>query len=369
MFLPQKEGPPIAVGSPSAKSLKTQLQSKYTKFLRLRFTFNCPMRAKEILMPDAYIPYSRTIHSMSSQQARLVPFRPIPADATRTQFSDRAVSRYLNALPRPKPSFDQLLKSIKEMDELVSLPLWHNYMSNERALELSRVLRDFGGYGQARWNFTSGSANPFLSAQIRFKFPLYPSFYSENGFFRDLVIPGTNVKLDVPHFNATLSKYLDNEIPRCYIPSDWAGWAGDMFTFADELDSFLGKSGIGLDDLRRFASLKLGAPKDSMSLFKNKFGQEDFYADIDARNISTLINSGLSYHDAMNNYYKNNLYGRFGHFINSYGGWKNFEKHVNSFNFFPLTPLVNPIFVDAAKRAFVNKVREGCLNEMDCNIP
>ena len=44
-------------------------------------------------------------------------------------------------------------------------------------------------------------------------------------------------------------------------------------------------------------------------------------------------------------------------------------KHVNRFNFFPLTPFVNSIFIDAAKRAFINKIREGCLNEMGCYIP
>jgi hypothetical protein len=71
----------------------------------------------------------------------------------------------------------------------------------------------------------------------------------------------------------------------------------------------------------------------------------------------------------MDNYYNNGLYSRFGHFVNSYGGWKNFKKRVNSYTFFPKTPFVNPIFVEAAKQAFINKIREGCLNEMDCYIP
>ena len=153
------------------------------------------------------------------------------------------------------------------------------------------------------------------------------------------------------------------------LPEDWASWAGDMFTFADRLDSTFSKSNIGLDSIQSFANSTLGSPKVPTSTFKNNFADEDFYADIDARNISTLIHHGQSYHDAMDNYYNNQLYGRFGHFIDSYGGWKNFEKHVNSFDFFPLTPNVNAIFVEAAKRAFLNKIREGCLNELGCYIP
>lgn len=63
---------------------------------------------------------------------------------------------------------------------------------------------------------------------------------------------------------------------------------------------------------------------------------------------------------------QDDLYGRFGMFVNSYGGWKNFEKRVRSYNFFPTNPLLESIFIDAAQRAFINKVREGCLREMDC---
>ena len=148
--------------------------------------------------------------------------------------------------------------------------------------------------------------------------------------FKGVLIPGANIGLDVPHFNASLSKYLDNDTYHRNIPADWAGWAGDMFTFAKQLDSLHRADGLGIDSLRILANHSLGNPKP---LFKNTFGQEDFYADIDARNISTLVNNGLSYHDAMDKYYNQNCYGRFGHFVNSYGGWKNFVNHVNGFYF------------------------------------
>lgn len=270
--------------------------------------------------------------------------------------------------PKPKLTFGQLLESIKNMDGLVFLPQWRNYMNRERALELSRVLRDYGGYNGLEWSLTSGFANPKLAALIRLRYPDYPLKFAKDGdiLFKGVLIPGANIGLDVPHFNASLSKYLDNDTYRRNIPADWAGWAGDMFTFAKQLDSLHRADGLGIDSLRILASHSLGNPKP---LFKNTFGQEDFYADIDARNISTLVNNGLSYHDAMDQYYNQNCYGRFGHFVNSYGGWKNFVNHVNGFYFFPMTPTVNPIFIEMAKSAFIRKIREGTLNEMDCYIP
>ena len=267
----------------------------------------------------------------------------------------------------PKPTFNQLLQSIKDMDSLVVLPEWHNYMSNERALELTRVLRDYGGYNGLDWNLTSGFANPRLDSLIRYRFPDYPRNFSKDDTlsFKGVLIPGTNIGLDVPHFNATLSRYLDSDVYRRNIPAEWASWAGDIFTFADSLD-YMWRKGIEIDSLHRLAKSNLGF---STNWKGNPFGQEDLYADIDARNISVLINNGLSFYDAMDNYYNNGLYSRFGHFVNSYGGWKNFKNRVNSYTFFPKTPFVNPIFVEAAKQAFINKIREGCLNEMDCYIP
>ncbi len=310
-------------------------------------------------MPETYIPTFRTSRPTNGLQAILPPKWAVPASTTQTQIP----SKYAY---QPKPTFGQLLTSIQDMDSLVELSRWHNYIQRERALELARVLRDFGSYSQLHWRLTSGEANPYLSFLVRRKFPDYPNFYSKKGFFSQIIIPGTNVEFDVPHFNATLSKYLDRDIYRNNIPADWAGWVGDMFTYARDLESEVKKNPISLDSMYRKASGSIGT-KDTT--FKHSFGPSDFYADIDARNISTLIHNGLSYHDAMDNYYNNNLYGRFGHFIDSYGGWKNFERHVNRFNFFPLTPFVNPIFIDAAKRAFINKIREGCLNEMGCYIP
>jgi hypothetical protein len=338
-------------------------------------------------MTEPYIPYTNSTSSSTGLLASLfVPQQTAPASSTRVTQPTTSVIQSLRKRPlpklptynndfakptpwqpMPKPTFNQLLQSIKDMDSLVVLPEWHNYISSERALELTRVLRDYGGYNGLDWNLTSGFANPRLDSLIRYRFPDYPRKFSQadSTSFKGVHIPGTNIGLDVPHFNATLSRYLDNDVYRRNIPAEWASWAGDIFTFADSLD-YMWRKGIEIDSLHRLAKSNLGF---STNWKGNPFGQEDLYADIDARNISVLINNGLSFYDAMDNYYNNGLYSRFGHFVNSYGGWKNFKNRVNSYTFFPKTPFVNPIFVEAAKQAFINKIREGCLNEMDCYIP
>ena len=124
------------------KSLRTQQQLKDTKFLCLRPNFNRPLQLRGQRNGLCQILYT------------YVPvFRPAP---------------------KPKLTFGQLLESIKNMDGLVFLPQWRNYMNRERALELSRVLRDYGGYNGLEWSLTSGFANPKLAALIRLRYPDSP---------------------------------------------------------------------------------------------------------------------------------------------------------------------------------------------------
>ena len=47
-----------------------------------------------------------------------------------------------------------------------------------------------------------------------------------------------------------------------------------------------------------------------------------------------------------------------------YGGWKKFAEKVNKHYFFPLTVKLNPYLLEISKRAFMNKVLKGLLNEI-----
>lgn len=99
--------------------------------------------------------------------------------------------------------------------------------------------------------------------------------------------------------------------------------------------------------------------------YSESFGTGDFYADIDARNIASLINNrGLSLYEAMDRYYKQKDFDRFGTFIHSYGGWKKFVEKVNKHYFFPLTLRINPYLLEISKQAFINKILRGFLHEI-----
>lgn len=220
--------------------------------------------------------------------------------------------------PPEKPVFDQYLQSIQDMEKLPVVYSWEKDWQRKKGLELFKVLRDYGGYDGLSWMLTSGAANRLLNYNIRLKHSSYPSSFSRGGKFENMQLPGTSIVLDVPHFNAAISKYLDDANDDAYIPSEWASWAGDMFT----------------------------------------------YADIDARNVAHLIKRGRSPYEAMNDYYRNQKFGRFNLFVHSYGSWKNFVDKVNSHFFFPITPTVNPIFVNMVKSAFIQRIQKELLHEL-----
>lgn len=262
--------------------------------------------------------------------------------------------------PPEKPVFDQYLQSIQDMEKLPVVYSWEKDWQRKKGLELFKVLRDYGGYDGLSWMLTSGAANRLLNYNIRLKHSSYPSSFSRGGKFENMQLPGTSIVLDVPHFNAAISKYLDDANDDAYIPSEWASWAGDMFTYAEFLQDSLGGK-IPLDSIRFVANNYLGGNDDSLS---QSFGSKDFYADIDARNVAHLIKRGRSPYEAMNDYYRNQKFGRFNLFVHSYGSWKNFVDKVNSHFFFPITPTVNPIFVNMVKSAFIQRIQKELLHEL-----
>ncbi|SHK95218.1 hypothetical protein [Fibrobacter sp. UWEL] len=270
-----------------------------------------------------------------------------------------SLARYL---PVPeKPVFDQYLQSIQEMEKLPVVYSWEKDWQRKKGLELFKVLRDYGGYDGLSWMLTSGAANRLLNYNIRLKHSSYPSSFSRGGKFENMQLPGTSIVLDVPHFNAAISKYLDDANDDAIIPSEWASWAGDMFTYARRLQYIQDIAKIPMDSVRAIANKYIGGDDDSLS---QSFGSKDFYADVDARNVAHLIKRGRSPYEAMNDYYRNQKFGRFNLFVHSYGSWKNFVDKVNSHFFFPITPTVNPIFVDVAKKAFIQRIQRELFHEL-----
>ncbi|MCQ2121587.1 MAG: hypothetical protein MJY78_07160 [Fibrobacter sp.] len=192
------------------------------------------------------------------------------------------------------------------MEKLPCVNPWEKDWQRKKDLELFKVLRDYGGYNGLSWMLTSGIANRMLNYHIQFKHSTYPKHFARGGKFSN--------RHDIPLDSA---KYIANNF-------------------------------IGGND----------------SALSYSFNSKDFYADIDARNIAHLIKRGRSPYEAMNDYYRNQKFGRFNLFVHSYGSWKNFVDKVNSHYFFPITPSVNPIFVNMVKSAFIQRIQKELLHEM-----
>lgn len=312
---------------------------------------------------------------ISSQYARIfgravpaVSRRSAPASSTRVVLPSQILARGMSfALPEPVPQapkqpIDLLLESIKNMDDLSLTPTWQSDWKRKRALEVSQVLRDWGEYDGLVWDVTSGKADPYMKFMAQWNFPKFRNMFSKDGQFGSLKIPNSDIVVDLPHFNASLSRYLDCYSDDCALPTEWASWAGDMFTYAAHLDSVRTHDSLSYDAIRDSALNYIGGIHPRYSKF---FGIGDFYADIDARNVASLINNrGLSLYEAIDRYYKQNEFNRFITFVNSYGGWKKFVEKVNKHYFFPLTMKLNPHLLEISKQAFMTKVLKGLLHEI-----
>ena len=312
--------------------------------------------------------HGRTVHPVhkhTTPDKRTSSISHDPAlDSTRKFNASSTASAYERYLSQPKQEakIDSLLQSIQNMDDLSLVPKWRADWTIKRALEVSQVLRDYGEYNGLVWDATSGIANPYMKFMTQWKYPSYQNSFSQNGQFKSLEFPDSSIVVDLPHFNASLSRYLDCYSDDCALPTEWASWAGDMFTYAAHLDAVRTKNSLSYAAILDSAKKHIGG---NDSLYSKFFGTGDFYADIDARNIASLINNkNLSLYDAIDRYYKQKEFGRFITFVNSYGGWKKFAEKVNKHYFFPLTIKLNPYLLKISKRAFMNKVLKGLLNEI-----
>ncbi len=321
-------------------------------------------------MPEPH--FSSTRYPSALLQALFGPQPTAPASTTQTQIPSEfsfqppptAYKQSQNEpMSKTAAKLDSLLQAIKNVDALSPTPIWQLNWKRIRAQEVAQVLRDLGGYNGLKWKITSGLANPYLKYKLQLTHPEYRNMFSKGGQFGSLEFPETGISVDIPHFNAALSRYLDCYSDDCALPTEWASWAGDMFTYAAHLDSIQRNNSLSYTTIRDSALSHIGGIHPQYSKF---FGTGDFYADIDARNIASLIsNRGLSFYEAMNRYYKQGDFDRFGTFIHSYGGWKKFVEKVNKHYFFPLTLKINPYILEISKQAFINKVLREFLHEME----
>jgi hypothetical protein len=162
--------------------------------------------------------------------------------------------------------------------------------------------------------------------------PENTELFRKNGSYDSIIDPITGVKMDMSHMQATLSAYLSGSI----IPDEWAGWAGDMHTYSKTLKKLDNENSIKV--LSDFAAKNIATKgKNSES-----FEANDLLADIDARNVAQLIQSGMNLSDALHSYYmEGGVENRYTSFVESYGGLSGFYSELKSNN----TSLLNIITV------------------------
>ena len=179
------------------------------------------------------------------------------------------------------------------------------------------ITDDNGKYG-IKWQTMAGIIDKDVCDLVDSKI----SNEDKNLTFND---PLTQYEYDILHFGATLNCLLHNVVHETLsgldnIVDDYAGWAGDMLTFAENIKS---------NNLNQEQANKLiCSDQDS------KFNIADYNADLDAVNIADMIKgtSNLTLPKAFLNYFKNedlskpNYSSRTKYFISHYGSMNQFMK-------------------------------------------
>ena len=136
---------------------------------------------------DYLFPVSKS--PVVSDATRVNVFRPSPGiGGLVPSFS---LKRYL--MEPEKPLLDQYLQSIQDMEKLPCVYSCEKDWQRKKGLELFKVLRDYGGYGDLSWMLTSGIASRMLNYHIQSKHPAYPKHFARSGKFSNMQIPGTNI--------------------------------------------------------------------------------------------------------------------------------------------------------------------------------
>lgn len=122
-----------------------------------------------------------------------------------------------------------------------------------------------------------------------------------------LVDNGTEKRVDFIHMIAALNCYYKNGDSVklggfITASSDYAGWAGDLISYLEEINTYRTTNSItDFDALLKYSNELLGTNKSSM------FGSDDMLADLDALNLFKSTDIDLSdFSDALDKYYVKN---------------------------------------------------------------
>ena len=199
-----------------------------------------------------------------------------------------------------------ILNKVKTLQDLAQSYIDTNGLSlTATELTLQFIRKD--RYADTKWTMLLGEVDQnFVTAVgTQVSFDIHEKLY-------DL---STGKEVDFIHMAATLSAYnkYGNSIPLggayMFISTDYAGWGGDLLTFAKEIETYSAANpDLTSEDLLYYSISLLGTNR-TFENNENTFSDEDIFADLDALNIhrgASNNNYASDLYTALTNYYINN---------------------------------------------------------------
>ena len=249
--------------------------------------------------------------------------------------------------------------------------------SNEDKADLVLHVMRMSIYNGSEWDQVAGSINQKFVSYVRSQDVSLITYFKPEV----IIVDKYKNQIELNHLAATLNAYMYKSSFKGFKPTvagemhinHLSGWAGDLQTFM--VDIYRATNGSG--DYSTVATT-------AMSMFgcdTTRFSYADFYADVDAANISKLVNKNTTLMDALYAYYADGYKSRFKVFINNYskneiraivGMYTDKSMHVPSvfgWNDWPLTKGYNfsDDFRDAMRDAFTDILWEHVLAEEERN--
>ena len=221
----------------------------------------------------------------------------------------------------------QMDRIFSDLSDIYDLAFEYSSNDKEKSnLLLLQYFREQGGYGgellgggstklKLLWNLIAGDIDDTFTSRVESKLNYINCTFliqTEKGYW---------VNYDFNHFAATVNAllYMFGDSSLDTFADIYAGWGGDMLTFAIDIKDADESSDDDFD-------INEWARSNICSQNASHFSIEDYYADIDAVNVANIMkNDGFNFIEAFNVYFNTPLseepyfYRRTTRFLSSYG--------------------------------------------------
>lgn len=182
-------------------------------------------------------------------------------------------------------------------------------------------------YSGLMWAVTAGIMDDDFYEVAKKEHPEVIEAFLPKGKGAHLSDPVTGVQIDFIHLAATLNGILfDSHAPWPEGEiNDLAGWSGDLQSAIRELQLKAGDDDdYDYDQLHKYA-------KEIVAAEEGLFSQSDMLADIDSVNLAAMLqaNPDLTFAEAMEKYYSEDVHKRYTIFVENSGGWEQLQQGVD----------------------------------------